>query len=74
MPTSMSIRLPDQTAKALQDLAVATDRPKTYFVLKALEAYLDEYADYQVALDRLMDERDPIVASTELRRRLGSAD
>jgi len=69
----MSIRIPDAMAKALQDLAKATDRPKTYFVLKALEAYLDEYADYQVALDRLMGKGGPIISSTELRHRLDSS-
>ncbi|MEX0879145.1 MAG: ribbon-helix-helix domain-containing protein [Thermoanaerobaculia bacterium] len=71
MSTSVSIRLPDNTAKALEELARATDRPKTYFIEKALESYLAEYADYQVALDRLRDKDDPIVSSAELRGRVG---
>ncbi len=70
MASSISVRLDDQTAKALEDLAKATDRPKTYFVEKALESYLAEYADYQVALDRLRDKDDPIVSSSELRKRI----
>jgi RHH-type rel operon transcriptional repressor/antitoxin RelB len=68
MATSLSVRLDDRTAKALEDLAKATDRPKTYFVEKALESYLAEYADYQVALDRLRDKDDPIVSSAEMRK------
>ena len=71
MSTSVSIRLPDSTAKTLEELARATDRPKTYFIEKALESYLAEYADYQVALDRLRDKDDPIISAAELRRRVG---
>lgn len=71
MSTPVSLRLPDRTARALEDLAKATDRPKTYFIEKALESYLAEYADYQVALDRLKDKDDPIVSSAQLRKRLG---
>lgn len=73
MPTSISLRLPDETARALEDLARATDRPKSYLIVKALEAYLAESADYQVALDRLRDKDDPLISSSELRKRLGSS-
>jgi RHH-type rel operon transcriptional repressor/antitoxin RelB len=69
--TSVSVRLADKTARALEDLARATDRPKTYFIEKALESYLAEYADYQVALDRLRDKDDAIISSAELRKRIG---
>jgi RHH-type rel operon transcriptional repressor/antitoxin RelB len=71
MSSSVSVRLPDRTAKALEELARATDRPKTYFIEKALESYLAECADYQVALDRLRDKDDPTISSAELRKRLG---
>ena len=71
MSTSVSIRLADATARALDDLAKATDRPRTYFIEKALESYLAEHADYQVALDRLRDKDDPIVSSADLRKRIG---
>ena len=71
MSSSVSVRLDDRTARALEDLARATDRPKTYFIEKALESYLAEYADYQVALDRLRDKDDPVVSSAALRKRIG---
>ena len=71
MSSSVSVRLADRTARALEDLAKATDRPKTYFIEKALESYLAEYADYQVALDRLRDKDDAIVSSADLRKRIG---
>lgn len=71
MSASVSLRISDATAKALEELARTTDRPKTYFIEKALESYLAEYADYQVALDRLRDKDDPIISSAELKKRLG---
>jgi RHH-type rel operon transcriptional repressor/antitoxin RelB len=71
MSNSLSVRLPDRTARALEKLSKMTDRPKTYFVEKALESYLAEYADYQIALDRLKDKDDPIISSADLKRRLG---
>ncbi len=71
MSTSVSVRLADETARALEHLSKATDRPKTYFIEKALESYLAEYADYQIAIDRLRDKDDPIVSPAELRKRIG---
>ena len=51
-------------------VASATDQPKTYVVLRALEAYLADYADYQIALDRLRDKDDPVVSSSASRAHL----
>jgi predicted DNA-binding protein len=70
MPASISVRLPEDTAKALDELASATGRPRTYLVLKALEAYLRNMPS-TVALDRLRDKDDPVISSAELRKRLG---
>ena len=71
MSTAIAVRLPDELAKALESLAATTERPKTYLVRKALETYLAEYADYQVALDRLRDKDDTVISGAELRKRLG---
>lgn len=72
VPVSLSVRLPENIAKDLDQVASATDRPRSYLVLKALESYLSEYADYQIALDRLRDKDDPIISSRELRRRIAA--
>jgi RHH-type rel operon transcriptional repressor/antitoxin RelB len=74
MSVPVSLRLPEEMAQALDDLAMATERPRTYLILKALETYLAEYADYQVALDRLRDKDDPVISSAEMRRRLAGKD
>ena len=71
MAVSISLRLPEATAKALDELASTTERSRTYLIRKALEAYMAEYADYQVALDRLRDKDDPVISAAELRKRLG---
>ncbi len=70
MSSPISIRLPEATAKALDAVASATDRPKTYVILRALEAYLADYADYQIALDRLRDKDDPVISASALRSSL----
>jgi len=71
MSISLSIRLLDKTARALEKLSKMTDRPKKYFVEKALESYLAEYADYQIALDRLSNKDDPVISLATMKRRLG---
>jgi RHH-type transcriptional regulator, rel operon repressor / antitoxin RelB len=74
MSSSVSVRLSDRTARALDRLSKQTERPRTYFIEKALESYLAEYAEYQVALDRLRDKDDPVISSAALRKRLGRKD
>ncbi len=71
---SISVRIPAEAARALDRIAVVTDRPRTYLIVKALEIYLDDYADYLVALDRLKDKDDPVISSRALRERIGRKD
>ena len=66
----LCIRLSPEITRALESVAAATERPKSFLVRKALEAYLDECADYQIALDRLRDKNDPVVSSQEFWRDL----
>ena len=71
MVKPVSIRLPEGVLVALDRVASTVDRPRSYLVRKAVEAYLHEYAEYQVALDRLRDKDDKIIPSKELKKRLG---
>ena len=71
MSQMFCVRLSPETARNLESVAAATERPKAFLIRKALEAYLDECADYQVALDRLRDKNDPVISGKELGRRLG---
>ncbi|MCK5292177.1 MAG: ribbon-helix-helix protein, CopG family [Thermoplasmata archaeon] len=74
MPVSISLRLPEVVLEQLEEIATESDRTKSYLIRKAIERYLEEYADYRIALDRLHDKDDKIISSKELRKRLASED
>ena len=71
MSIAISIRLPDELAEQLKGVAKETDRPRSYIIQKALESYLEDIADLQIALDRLRDKSDSLVTSAEMRKSLG---
>jgi RHH-type rel operon transcriptional repressor/antitoxin RelB len=71
MSTAVSIRLPDLLARELDHIADETERPRSFHIQKALESYIEDFADVQVALDRLRDQKDPVISSHELRKTLG---
>ena len=71
MNTAISVRLPKTLADQLDSIAKETERPRSYIIQKALESYIEDYADLQVALDRLHDKTDPVISGKELRRSLG---
>jgi len=72
MSVLISIRLPDEVARSLEEVAKVIDRPKTFLVRKAIENYLAEQIDYQIALDRMLDKDDEIISGSELRKRIGN--
>ena len=70
MSKSISVRIPDELAEKLSEIARETERSKSFLVQKALEAYLAELADLQVSLDRLHDASDPVISIDEMRKEL----
>ena len=70
MSTAISVRVPDELASKLSEIAKETERPKSFHIQKALEAYLTELADLQVAYDRLHDTTDPVISIGEMRKEL----
>jgi RHH-type rel operon transcriptional repressor/antitoxin RelB len=71
MNTAISIRLPKALADQIDSIAKETERPRSYIIQKALESYIEDYADLQVALDRLHDKTDPVISGKDLRKDLG---
>jgi len=71
MRTAISVRLPKELSEQLESIAKETERPRSFIIQKALESYIEDYADLQVAFDRLHDKTDPIVSGKELRKSLG---
>jgi RHH-type rel operon transcriptional repressor/antitoxin RelB len=70
MSKAISIRISDDLASKLSDIAEETERSKSFHVQKALEIYLVEMADLQVALDRLHDPSDAVVTLDDMRKEL----
>ena len=70
MSKALSIRVTDELALKLSEIAKETERPKSFHVQKALEAYLSEIADLQVAYDRLHNTADPVITIEDMRKEL----
>lgn len=68
--TTLSVRIPDRLKKELDTIAKDTERSKSFHVQKAIEFYIKEQSDYQIALDRLNDSSDSIISSSEMRKKL----
>ena len=71
MTTAVSVRLSKSLAKRLDGIARETEQPRSFIIQKAIEAYLEDLADLQIALDRLHDASDPVITSKEMRKSLG---
>lgn len=70
MSTAISVRIRDDLAAKLTEIAKETERPKSFHIQKAIEAYLSQQAELQIALDRLHDPSDPIVSLENMRKQL----
>lgn len=70
MSTAVSVRIPDELVRDLDSVAKTTERSRSFHIQKALEIYLEEQADLQIALDRLHDTSDPIISLDEMRNSL----
>lgn len=71
MSTAISVRLPKDLAKRLDGIAKEAERPRSFIIQKALESYIEDVADLQIALDRLHDTTDPVISAKEMRKSLG---
>lgn len=71
MSTTISVRLPEKMVKELSEVASNTERSKSFHIQKAVELYLDDYADLQIALDRLKNNHDELIPGNELRKQIG---
>ena len=70
MSVPLSVRLPERLAAELDEVVAATERSRSFVVQKAIEAYLADQADLQVALDRLNDPTDTVISLDAMRDEL----
>jgi RHH-type rel operon transcriptional repressor/antitoxin RelB len=54
----------------LSEIAKETERPKSFHIQKALESYLTEIADLQVAYERLHDTTDRVMSVEDMRKEI----
>jgi len=71
MRTAISVRLPRNLASQLDSIAKETERPRSFIIQKAVEFYIEDFADLQIALDRLHDKGDEVISAKEMRKSLG---
>jgi len=71
MRTAISVRLPKNLASQLDSIAKETERPRSFIIQKALESYIEDFADLQIAFDRLHDKGDEVISAKETRKSLG---
>ncbi|MGE4357909.1 MAG: ribbon-helix-helix domain-containing protein [Candidatus Omnitrophota bacterium] len=59
----LGVRIEKDVKKRLNELSEKNYVPKSFYVTKALEMYLEEIEDYETALGRLRDKKDRITKS-----------
>ncbi|PIV32489.1 MAG: CopG family transcriptional regulator [Lysobacterales bacterium CG02_land_8_20_14_3_00_62_12] len=75
--SAVSIRLPDDVAMRLQNLAQRTGRSKTFYMIEAIREHLDDLEDLYIAEKRLIEiraGRSKTYSLEEVERSLGLAD
>jgi predicted DNA-binding protein len=68
--TVVTTRLTPEVVQALDQIAELRRRSRAGVVREAVDLYLEEWADYSIALDRLHDPADPVISLAELRAEL----
>jgi len=68
--TLVGVRMPVRLLKKVDRLVEKTERTRTFILVKAVELYLKENGDYEIALSRLQDSADPVIPWDEMRNRV----
>lgn len=72
--SQITARLPDEIVSSLDRAAHTLHRTRADIIRQAIEAYLEDFEDIGVALDRLRDPADELIDWQEARRALLAAD
>jgi predicted DNA-binding protein len=71
MTKTISARLPLKMISLIDEVAEERKRKRGEVLRDALEIYLENWADYQIAMDRLKDSQDEILNEKEFLEELG---
>jgi predicted DNA-binding protein len=69
----LTARIPEEIFLNLNEIAETRNRKRGDIIREALELYLENWADYQIAIDRLKDSSDKIQTEQEFLNELGWA-
>ena len=69
--TVCSARMPENLAKALDEIAAERRRTPSDILREAFEHYVQEWADYEIAAARMNDPADPVLTEEEFKAELG---
>ncbi|MGD8498168.1 MAG: DUF6290 family protein [Chromatiales bacterium] len=72
--SQITTRLPDELIKSLEEVASKLKRPRAEIVRQALERYLEDYQDLDLAVERLRDPTDPVLDWDDVKRELLDQD
>ena len=53
--SAVSIRLPDEISRRLQDIAAKTGRSKTFYMIEAIREHIEDLEDMYLAEQRLTE-------------------
>ncbi|MEK6646444.1 MAG: ribbon-helix-helix domain-containing protein [Candidatus Firestonebacteria bacterium] len=66
-----SVVLDEVLLKKLKVVSIKTERTKSWLISKAVEGFLEEIEDYEIAYERLHNENDKTISSKEFRKNIG---
>lgn len=72
--SQITARVADELVEALDAAAEDLKRSRADIIRHALERYLEDYGDLEVALERLRDPADPVLDWDQVRQELLSSD
>ena len=64
-----AVRLPVDMIKGIGMVAKEMERPGSYVIKIAINRFLEEYCDYEIALKRLKDPTDKIITIEAMEKR-----
>ncbi|MEN8153056.1 MAG: DUF6290 family protein [Acidobacteriota bacterium] len=69
--STLSVRLPDELFKKLEELSKKTRRTKSSFIKQLIEENIEDYEDGYRALERLNDKNSKYLTTEEVEKELG---
>lgn len=64
-----AVRLPEKMIRGIDTVAKEMDRSGSYVIKTAINRFLEDYCDYEIALKRLKDPTDKIITIEEMEKR-----